>query len=169
MAFASRSTVETRGSRLPASIRLTSVAWTPLRSATCSWLSSNLRRASRRFGPSFPTEGIVKAGLPGRHRASHKLQKRGHCAQFGLQRRVGPIPVLWRAEISPAQLGVLDDANSRSCLCHLRDLHQRSPPLISARRKPPGGGAMLRKTQVSAKYRALGNILLGRDPMLGQY
>lgn len=34
--------METRGSRLPASMRLTSVAWTPLRSDICSWLSSRI-------------------------------------------------------------------------------------------------------------------------------
>jgi hypothetical protein len=82
-AWASRSTVETRGSRLPASIRLTSVACTPLRSATCSWLISNLRRACRRFGPSFPTRWIVKAGAFERHRASHK-------AAFGFEIALHP-------------------------------------------------------------------------------
>jgi hypothetical protein len=72
-ASASLFTVETCGSRLPLSMRLTSVAWTPLRSATSSCVILRSSRARRRFLPRLPhTPGIVGAGETYLHRELHK-------------------------------------------------------------------------------------------------
>lgn len=74
--MASRSTVDTCGSRLPASILDTSVGWTPLRWPTSSCVILLCLRARRRFLPRVPpTPGIVCFCAPLLHSKLHKSKR----------------------------------------------------------------------------------------------
>ena len=157
-AFASRRSVEIFGSRFPASIRLTSVTWTPLRCATSSWVSPRRSRASRSLVPKWVTAGIVCAGDTNRHRKLHKSLRRllpsmpprdedggaGHEPYAS-----GPRPAPYIARLSRASS--LARWDRRSLLARSA-LH--SPPfLVFQRVVPLDKEGMLRKYRVSAKKR----------------
>jgi hypothetical protein len=135
-ARASRIRVETRGSRLPASILLTSVAWTPLRSATSSWVRPSCRRAAE-VGPEIAHRRIVRVDARCFHRIFHKRRACAPwsgCGRVRLpQRTSGPAP----AERS----GRLGDPVHHLNRRNFHDLHSLSPPPPSSpRRESPGGG-----------------------------
>lgn len=102
-AFASRSTVDACGSRFPASIRLISPVWTPLRSPTCSWVSPSRSRAARRLGPRAAMVAILcPAGknLYGKFRKSSDSVPSSPCRlQTEKGRRSGP---KCRGQIGPS-------------------------------------------------------------------
>ena len=155
-ASASRSSVEIFGSRFPASIRLISDAWTPLRCATSSWVSPKRSRASRSLVPKWVTAGIVCAGDRNCHRKLHKSLRRlpssmsprdeDGGAGHGF-RASGPRPAPYTARLSRA--------SAHACL-ERRNLFARpssqSPPfLVFLRGTPLNKEGMLRKYRVSAK------------------
>lgn len=155
-AFASRRSVEIFGSRFPASIRLTSVTWTPLRCATSSWVIPKRSRASRNLVPKSATAGIVCAGDRIRHRKVHKSLRRlppsmpprdedggaGHGPHASGPR---PAPSLWRA------LGVLHNVHAGVDVRNLRDLHPGHLPSLLVGGLSAERGGMLKKIPLRTK------------------
>ncbi len=135
-AFASRRSVEIFGSRFPASIRLTSVTWTPLRCATSSWVSPRRSRASRSLVPKSATAGIVCARDRNRHRKLHKSLRKLRPLYATSGRKTGePATATTPADRDrPLHrvLAVLRHMHAREDVTDLRDLHCNHLPSLSS-------------------------------------
>lgn len=145
-ASASLSRVETLGSRLPRSMRLTSPGWTPLRSETCSCVSPSCSRASRRLVPRLPTAGIVQRRRPRHHVKLYICEGILRCSPEAARAALveadpDPIGDRDRPPSSHCLLGVLVNHVAQKDMRRPLDLHRPSPPPIRwPRHGAPGGG-----------------------------